>query len=130
MSQQDAALTSLEGSLDFERWCEGLRAGRLIGQECADCGHVQATPKAGCLDCRSRSLSTVELPTSGVIHTASGVGVAPAEMEPGYQLGIVELSGTDGTRILARIEGAADIGRSVEFQSIFEHDGTPAPVFG
>lgn len=119
----------LDGSLDAARWGAALREGRLVGQECETCGHVTATPKAGCLRCGSTDLAAVELEPSGEIHVTSHVDVAPKGLDPGYQVGIVELAGAAGARLLARVEGEVDIGDSVELVDVFEAEEPPSPVF-
>ena len=67
--------------LTHRTWSEALRSGRLLGQACPDCGHVAGSPKAACAQCGSRSVETVELPTTGEVYTETTVMVPPEGVE-------------------------------------------------
>jgi len=117
---------SESGKLTFRGWQEALRDGRLLGEECADCGRVTTFPRGACDGCGSRDLETVELPETGEVYSETSVHVAPEGFEGGYRLALVDL---EGAHVLARIDGEAEIGDTVTFSAVFEESGDPAPVF-
>ncbi|WP_233752206.1 MULTISPECIES: Zn-ribbon domain-containing OB-fold protein [Halostella] len=116
-----------DGRLTTAGWQDALGDGRLLGQECADCGHVTAAPKAACARCGSRALETVELPEEGTVYSATRIEVAPEGFDAPYRVGIVTLG--DG-RVMARLEGDADIGEAVSFRGASSTPEGPAPLFG
>ncbi|WP_207590124.1 zinc ribbon domain-containing protein [Halomontanus rarus] len=112
--------------LTHAEWAAALADGELLGQRCSDCGHETAAPKAACARCGSRSLETVSLPTEGVVYSETTVAVAPAGFEGGYRVAVIDLG---EARVLARLEGDAGIGDSVEFVGPLEDGEEPAPLF-
>lgn len=112
--------------LTYREWAEALREGILLGQECSACGHVTAAPKAACAQCGSREVSTIELDTEGEVYSATTIAVPPERFEGQYQVALVDLG---SGRVLARIDGTAEIGDRVRFAEAMEVDGDPAPVF-
>lgn len=118
-----------DGDLTYASWKRALREGVLLGQECADCGHATGAPKAACSRCGSRDLEAVELPTTGTVYSETTITVPPRQFtdDDAYQVAIVEL---DTARVMARIDGTAEIGDEVRLQGTLEADDAPAPVFG
>jgi len=116
--------------LTHEEWAAALREGRLLGQECADCGHVAGAPKAACAHCGSREVETVELPAEGVVYSETTVAVPPDWFEErGYQVALVEVG---EARLMARIDAEEEevaIGDEVTFEGAFEEADQPAPLF-
>jgi uncharacterized OB-fold protein len=123
---ESAVTEAVSDELTFRGWQEALREGRLLGEECGDCGQVTSFPRGACDGCGGRNLSTVELPETGEIYSETSVHVAPEGFEGNYQLALVDL---DGTHVLARIDGGAEIGDTVTFADVFDDSGDPAPVF-
>ncbi|UHQ95187.1 Zn-ribbon domain-containing OB-fold protein [Haloterrigena alkaliphila] len=118
----------VDGELTYESWKRALREGALIGQECTDCGHATGAPKAACARCGSRDLEAVELPTTGTVYSETTITVPPRQFtDDTYQVAIIEL---DTARVMARIDGTAEIGDEVRLQGTLEADDAPAPVFG
>lgn len=115
-----------EELLTYREWADALREGSLLGQECSDCGHVTAAPKAACAQCGSREISTTELDTEGEVYTVTTIAVPPERFEGRYQVAVVGL-GTG--RVLTRIDGEVEIGDRVALAGAMEADGHPAPVF-
>jgi uncharacterized OB-fold protein len=110
-------------------WSEALRSGRLLGQACPDCGHVAGAPKAACAQCGSRSVETVELPTTGEVYTETTVMVPPEGVEErGYQVAIVQVG---EARVMGRIEGeAVGIGDELRLAGyVTGEGGDPGPLF-
>ncbi|MCU4741475.1 Zn-ribbon domain-containing OB-fold protein [Natronoglomus mannanivorans] len=113
--------------LSYDEWASALEDGELLGQRCADCGHETAAPKAACGRCGSRGLETVSLPTEGVVYSETTIAVAPAGFDGGsYRVAVIDLG---EARVLARLEGDAGIGDSVEFVGSLEGREEPAPLF-
>lgn len=113
-------------SLGYDGWREALEAGTLVGVRCRACGHVSATPKRACPDCRTRDLDAVELPDRGTVHSETTINVAPEGFEGPYQVAVVILG---EARLLVRIDGSVEIGETVEFSGTVEESGDPGPVF-
>lgn len=120
----------VEESLKFSSWSEALRDEVLLGQECENCSHIATTPKAVCAACGHSTFDPIKLPTEGVVYSESTVSVAPKGFEPGYQLAIIELRGTGGGRILARVDGDVKIGDEVDLVGVYEESDAPCPIFG
>lgn len=116
----------LPEDLGYDEWADALREGDLLGQECPGCGHVTGAPKAACARCGERDLSTVRLPTEGEVYTETSIYVPPAGFDGDYQVALVQLG---EARVLARIDGHAEIGEAVSMTDVDEVEGHPAPVF-
>lgn len=120
----------LPDDLTYGDWASAVEDGRLLGQECADCGHVGGAPSGACPYCGNRDLRTVELPQEGEIYSETTVVVPPAGFEAGgYQVAIVQVG---DARVMARLaeDDHADIGEAVELSGYVDEDeGHPAPVF-
>jgi uncharacterized OB-fold protein len=118
-----------DGELTHRAWSAALREDVLLGQECADCGHVTAAPKAACARCGARDTAVVELPTEGTVYAETTVFVGPAaftEVEP-YDVALIDL---DDARVMAHVDGEVGIDDRVTFRGAVEEDDTPAPLFG
>ena len=68
----------LPETLRYGDWAQAVTEGRLLGQECGDCGNVEGTPKGACSACGSRALATVELPTTGEVYTETTIPMIAA----------------------------------------------------
>jgi uncharacterized OB-fold protein len=131
MSAQDGTPDGeeLPAALSYHDWAAAVREGRLLGQSCEDCGHIGGVPSGACQECGSRSLSTVELPTTGTVYSETTINVPPAGFEErGYQVAVVDLG---DARVMARLEGDhADIGDEVALSGHIDTDEDhPAPTF-
>lgn len=115
-----------DGAPDYAAWGEALRDGTLLGGECADCGHVTATPKAACGRCGSRDLRSVRLPDDGTVTSVTTINVAPEPFDAPYQVAVVDLG---EARLTARIDGTVEIGDDVTFVDVLDSREGPAPVF-
>lgn len=119
---------TVDERLTHARWTEALRDGRLLGQRCSECGNETATPAAACPACGARGLETIDLPTSGIVHTATTIEVSPTEFDAGYRVAVIDLETDGGARVTARLEGEASIGDRVELTDVLEVRET-VPVF-
>ena len=117
-----------EGTLTNETWNRALTDGTLLGQECADCGHVTAAPKAACVRCGSRDTETVELPTTGTVYTVTTVHVAPVPFdgEGPYDVALVDAG---DARLMAHVGEAVEIGDEVELDGAVEHEKGAGALF-
>jgi uncharacterized protein len=66
---------------------------RLEGQRCDACGHVQFPPRATCRACRSRKLTTCEVPREGTILSFSEIASPPAGFSSPLIAALVSLDG-------------------------------------
>jgi len=124
--EQPVQADELPDELSFKSWQKALREGCLLGHECEDCGWVTSFPRGACDHCGSRSLTVTGLPETGEVFSETQVNVAPAGFEGGYRLALVDLN---GTHVLARIDGDAEIDDTVTFSDVFEGSDDPAPIF-
>jgi len=97
---------------------DALHEGRLVAQECGDCGRVQHPPLPRCGSCHSAELSWRDLAGTGTIYSYTIVHHAAhqalADKVP-YAVGLVELD--EGPRVVADFVGDLDavlVGARVE----------------
>ena len=117
-----------DGELTHGDWSAALREDHLLGQECHDCGHVTAAPRAACARCGTRDMEVVELPMEGTVWAETTVFVGPAAFsgtEP-YGVALIDLG---GARIMAHIDGEVAIGDGIAFAGTVEADDFPGPLF-
>jgi hypothetical protein len=127
--ESDAEESDLPERLTHRTWSGALRSGRLLGQACGDCGHVAGAPKAACAHCGSRTLETVELPTTGEVYTETTVMVPPEGVEErGYQVAIVQVG---EARVMGRVNGdGVAIGDELRLAGyVTGQGGAPGPLF-
>lgn len=117
-----------DGDVTTETWQRALEDGTLLGQECQECGHVTAAPKAACVRCGGRENETVELPTTGEVYTSTTVHVAPVPFDDDapYDVALVDLG---DARLMAHIEADVEIGETVELDGVVEHEKGVGPLF-
>lgn len=128
-----SANTNETVAVGYEAWADALRAGRVLGVSCPDCGATYGTPISVCDDCSGRDLEPVDLPTEGTLYSVTQINVPPTGFEGSYHVGIVQLG---AARITARVEeGSTDDPPEIEdpvvLSGVIETDknGLPAPVF-
>lgn len=114
-------------ALTHAAWKRALRAGYILGQECTDCGHRTAAPKAACTRCGERDRDIVELPTGGEVFAETTLAVTPEQFNNRFQAGIVDLG---SAHIMAQFEGEVNIGDGVDLIGTVEEDREPGPLFG
>lgn len=66
---------------ESDHYWEQAAAGKLVIQQCADCGDAQFFPRALCIHCGGRSLNWIESSGRGTLFTFAIVHVAP---HPGF----------------------------------------------
>lgn len=118
-----------DDELTHKAWSAALREDVLLGERCADCGHVTAAPKAACARCGSRDTAVVELPTEGTVYAETTVFVGPAAFSDTEPYGVALIDVGDA-RIMAHVDGNIASGDAVVFRGAVEEDDTPGPLFG
>jgi uncharacterized OB-fold protein len=68
----------MECKLTFKDYNEALKANKLMGLKCQDCGAVLVPPKLVCRECAGSNMEVVELKGTGKIQTFTTCNVAPA----------------------------------------------------
>jgi uncharacterized OB-fold protein len=111
---------------------EATREGKLVLQQCTECGTLRHPPGPMCPSCRS--LSTLEQPASGrgrIFSFTLPRHPIPAGFEDGYVVAIVELE--EGPRVVTNILDAdrdrLAIGMDVELQFEPTESGYQLPQF-
>ena len=89
---------------------ESLKAKKLIGSRCRNCGRLFLPARPICSDCRTRDMESVDFKGRGKLGAFTVICVPPPMMieegfsrEKPYCCGVVELE--EGVRISARITG-------------------------
>jgi uncharacterized OB-fold protein len=80
-----------------------VRAGRLTGIRCRECGELTIPPKELCASCGKRAWDTVPLTGDGTIASYTVIRVAPRGHtgETPYAVAVVQLS--EGVSLLGRV---------------------------
>lgn len=111
------ALAAMPVNRDNQFWVDGVRAGTLLIQRCADCGTLRHPPGPMCGQCRSMRWDTVVARGRGTIYsyTIHHKPAIPGFTAP-FAILLVELA--EGTRMIGNLVGASPdevaIGRAVE----------------
>lgn len=108
-----AALAALvdPGAPDFARYWAGCRARRLLVPRCVACGRRSWPPRAVCPRCGAPELAWEEAPGEGRLYSWTVVhrtAMEPYEAHMPYAVGIVELAGGDGVRMVGRLLDVPD----------------------
>ena len=95
----------MEYKLTFEKYNEALKANKLLGLKCLDCGAITTPPKMVCGTCGSLNLDIIELAGNGKIETFTTIFVVPEgrEAESPYVLVMVGLD--EGPWIMGNLTG-------------------------
>jgi uncharacterized OB-fold protein/acyl dehydratase len=88
-------------------WWEACDEGRLLIQECSDCGTLRHPPRPMCGRCQSTRWGPVEASGRGTLHSYTVLHHPPI---PGYDfplpVGLIELE--EGTRLVANVSCAPE----------------------
>lgn len=114
--------------LTHEQWANALEKESPLGLACSDCGYVSGTPKAACVRCGNRDVSTVDLPTTGTVYSKSTIEVAPGSQGSGYQIALIDLG---NARMLGRIADRerVEIDDEVKLTGTYEYEDDIVAVF-
>lgn len=92
--------------IDHKPFWEATRNRRLEVQKCAQCGSLRFPPRPSCKQCGSLDHEWVEVPGKATLFswTVTHVAMHPhfASAVP-YAVGVVELDGGHGVRMLGRV---------------------------
>lgn len=112
---------------------EGIARGELLLPRCSACGSFEWYPSEAGPRCPGGVYEWVAVEGTGVIYTLTRVTrrFLPNGGEPPYVVGLVELDGTDGVRLVANIDaGEADPAVGARVRVTFQQvDGGHRPVF-
>ncbi len=77
----------------LSRFLQGLKEGRILGRRCPVCGRVYVPPRAYCEYCHVPTSEWVEVPGTGVIHTAvvSYIATDRSRLEKPEIVGVIRL---------------------------------------
>jgi uncharacterized OB-fold protein len=104
----------MECKLTFKDYNEALKANKLMGLKCQDCGAVLVPPKLVCRECAGSNMEVVELKGTGKIQTFTTCNVAPEgrENEIPYTILLVELD--EGPWVMGNLTGTDPAATSME----------------
>jgi uncharacterized OB-fold protein len=104
----------MEYKLTFKDYNEALKANKLMGLKCQDCGAVLVPPKLVCRECAGSNMEVVELKGTGKIQTFTTCNVAPEgrENEIPYTILLVELD--EGPWVMGNLTGTDPAATSME----------------
>ncbi len=77
----------------LSRFLKGLKEGKILGVRCPVCGRVYVPPRAYCEYCHAPTGEWIELPGTGVVHTAvvSYIAADRRRMEKPEIVGVIRL---------------------------------------
>lgn len=81
----------MEYKLTFAEYREGLKAGKLLGLKCNDCGTVTCPPRKVCASCGSENLEIIEMKAEGTIKSFTVCYATPAGFEGPYVVAVADM---------------------------------------
>lgn len=126
-----APVPSADG-LDAPYW-EGTRLGKLVIQQCGDCGTWQWGPEWICHKCRSFDIRWIEVEGKGIIHSWERPWhpVHPALKDHGAYIALlVELPHAGNIKMIGNLLGdpMQDVVIGAALEAVFEpHDDAATP---
>ena len=111
--------------LEHKAFWEATRNRRIEVQKCAQCGSLRFPPRPSCTRCGSMEHAWVEVAGKGTLFswTVTHVAMHPAFASAvPYAVGVVELSGGEGVRMLGRVVNAdpAQLRTGMALRAVFE----------
>jgi uncharacterized OB-fold protein len=91
----------MEYKLTFYKWRDGLKAGKLLGLKCKDCGAVTCPPRKVCAECGSENQDIIELSGKGEIKSFTVCYAVPAGFQGPYIVAMADL--VEGGRVMADV---------------------------
>lgn len=117
---------------DSRHFWQGLRDGKLLIQQCADCGARRHPPQPMCEKCQSLDWTTHESGLAGTIYSYTVIHypeIPPFE----YPNAVVLVDLDEGVRIAAQLTGSApddiEIGQRVTARIVEVQDNLSLPIF-
>ena len=118
-------------SPDTAFFWEGVRAHRLLVQQCDDCGARRHPPRPMCPTCRSLAWTPVDVPPRGTVYSFVMPKHPPLGFGDDHIVALVDLDG--GLRLVADLIGIApaDVAIGMAVDVTFEHydDDVVLPCF-
>lgn len=119
-----------------EQFWQSAKEEKLVGCQCAECGHFRMPPTPFCPDCQSTNKNWPELSGEGEIYSFTICHKSPfpgAVEDFSYVPAIIELADAGGTRLAANVIDVAvedvHIGMKVEILWGEVQDGWKIPIF-
>ena len=111
---------------DSEAYWAAAKEGRLVLQQCADCGHVEFMPRHVCPKCWSENRTWTDAAGTGTVHSFSIVHRAPLPAfreDCPYVVALIDLD--EGPRMMTNIvgDGACQVAIGSEVEVCFEDRG-------
>jgi uncharacterized OB-fold protein len=91
----------MEYKLTFATWREGIKAGRLLGLKCKDCGTVTCPPRKVCAGCAGENLDVIELGGKGEIRSFTVCYAVPTGFVGPYVVAVADLE--EGGRVMGDV---------------------------
>lgn len=117
---------------DNAHFWQGLRDGKLLIQQCEDCGALRHPPQPMCEHCQSLNWSTIESAGKGSIYTYT-VMYYPEIPPFDYPNAIILVELEEGVRITSQLVGSRPqdihIGMQVEMELTEVQDDMTLPLF-
>ena len=116
-----------------EPYWSAIRRGQLVLPQCSVCGSWQWYPERSGTDCKGGTLRWERVAPAGTLYSKTKVH---RSFLPGggdqvpYAVGLVDLDGVDGPRIVAPLSSDVAIGDRVAAQFVLDGDRPPLAVFG
>jgi uncharacterized OB-fold protein len=100
-------------------WWQAAAEHRLVVQRCTECAHMRLPPAPLCPECRSNSADWHEVSGRGELYTYTVVHrPIAADQQVPFVIGVVELEGGGGVRMISNVVDAAPdelrVGMAVE----------------
>ena len=117
---------------DSQHYWQGLRDGKLLIQQCANCSTRRHPPQPMCDACQSLEWTTIESTRRGSIY--SYTIIHHPQIPPfSYPNAIVLVDLDEGVRLAAQLDGCGPddirIGQRVAARLVEVHDGLTLPIF-
>lgn len=107
------------GDPDSQFYWDGLAAGRLLLQRCAECGRARFPPLPTCPYCGSRDAAVVEATGTGRVYSWVTVRVGMTTASVGdvpYAVAVVQLD--EGCRVLGRMREIDEVACEMPVQVV------------
>ncbi|SFQ95412.1 Zn-ribbon domain-containing OB-fold protein [Desulfoscipio geothermicus] len=89
--------------LTHRQYYEGLKAGKLLGLKCKNCGSYTVPPKICCAECGGTDVEVAQLSGRGEIRTFTVIRVAPEGFKAPYIVALAELE--EGPWLMGNVDG-------------------------
>lgn len=121
-------------SPESEAYWQGCKAGKLLLQKCADCGHIQFYPRLLCTACAGDNLDWHEASGNGIVKSFTIIRRAvSAAYEPDapYVVALIEVA--EGPTMMSNVVGcdpeSVSIGLRVKVRFEAFSDAVSVPIF-